>query len=258
MNSRIRNIIIIVLLAAIVVTFHIVRRNATMRGLEISVVDRQPNIITADDVDSILMASFPSLTKTDIKDIDRDAIVDKLCENPYILEASAHTTTGGKLQVNVTPRIPVVRMFYQDNEFYISHEGTFMPITAKHYCYTLIGNSNAAEPRLKKPSGINLADTAVKKQPSSLVKVWKTASYLYDNPAYGDIFDQVSIAENGDICLVPKLGQLTVILGDTTQMQTKFENLWAFLDQGISLVGWNTYSTINLKYKNQVVCTKKQ
>jgi len=30
-----------------------------------------------------------------------------------------------------------------------------------------------------------------------------------------------------------------------------------FVDEGLNVVGWNRYSEINLKYENQVVCTRK-
>lgn len=258
MKTTVRNIIIIILLAAIVVTFHIVRRNATMRGMESYVADTRSRILSPADVDSLVLLSFPKLLETDIKDLDRRAVETALLAHPYVLDADVSVSTGGKLIVKVTPHEPVVRMFYQNNEFYISQQGTCMPLTTKHYCNTLVGNVIPDEPLLRKPTGLDLTDTANHNQPQSLMKIWKTASFLYNNPKYGYVFDQISIASNGDICLTPKLGDLTIVVGDTSQLDIKFENLWAFLDQGISLVGWDTYSTINLKFKNQVVCTKKQ
>lgn len=89
------------------------------------------------------------------------------------------------------------------------------------------------------------------------MKIWKLASFLHDNPKYGDVFDQVYVGEKGDLYLVPKLGTTTINIGDTTLLEQKFRNLWSFFDQGISQVGWDTYSSINLKYRGQVVCTKK-
>lgn len=83
------------------------------------------------------------------------------------------------------------------------------------------------------------------------------ASFLHDNKQYDDVFDQICIDNAGDICLVPKLGDMTVVVGDTNDLDKKFENLWAFFEQGISQTGWDTYSVINLKYRDQVVCTKR-
>ena len=258
MRPSLKHIIIIVLLAAIVITFHIVRRNATMRGLECTVTpDRSSCLLSSHDVDSLILMNHPNLLKTDIKKVDKKAIVNTLEAHPYILHADARMTTGGKLVVNVQQHIPVVRMFYQGNEFYISREGTCMPLSSKRYCHLLVGSTMSEEPLLAQPTKLNLADTSNHRQPQSPLKIWKLASFLYDNPKYGDVFDQVYVGDKGDLFLVPKLGSITVNIGDTTMLQRKFTNLWAFFDQGISQVGWDTYSAISLKYKGQVVCTKK-
>lgn len=258
MRTTLRNIIIAVLVIAIVVTFHIVRRNSTMRGLECNVSVNSRNVLlTSKEVDSLIMADFPHLRSADIKDIDRNAVVQSLLEHPYIADAEARVTTGGKLIVDIRQHLPVVRMFYQGNEFYISRQGTCMPLSAKHYCHLMVGSTSWEEPLLAHPTKLDLADTSNHRQPASLMKIWKLASFLYDNPKYGAIFDQVYVGEKGDLYLVPKLGDLTINVGDTSILDTKFRNLWSFFDQGISQVGWDTYSAISLKYKGQVVGTKK-
>lgn len=258
MRPSLRNIIIVVLLVAIVLTFHIVRRHSTMRGLEVNVdAPKSAVLLDAADVDSLIIAAFPALRSTDIRDVDRKAIVRTLENSPYILKAEAKMTTGGKLIVDVVQRTPVVRMFYQGNEFYISRQGTLIPISAKHYCHLLVGSTSFEEPLLRHPSKMNLADTSNHHQPTSPLMIWKLASFLNDNPKYGAIFDQVYVGDKGDLYLVPKLGNLTVNVGDTSILDRKFRNLWAFFDQGISQVGWDTYSSISLKYRGQVVGTKK-
>ena len=263
MNPKIRNIIIIVLLVAIVVTFHIVRRNATMRGIECEVVhDGAPvpervTLFTSGDVDSIIRTKYPYLLATDIKDVDKQGIRKMLEKHPYVLEASVRMSTGGKLLVEVEQRIPVVRMFYQDNEFYLSRQGTAMPLSENRYCHVLVGSTLMEEPKVKRPLSIDLTDTAVHHQPVSPLKIWTLASFLYDNPQYGDLFDQVVVDDKGDLCLVPKLGDFTVVVGDTTRLEQKFQNMQAFLEQGVKQVGWDTYSSICLKYRDQVVCTRR-
>ena len=39
--------------------------------------------------------------------------------------------------------------------------------------------------------------------------------------------------------------------------RNKFEKLKVFYRYGLGKVGWDRYSMINLKYHNQVVCTKR-
>ena len=46
-------------------------------------------------------------------------------------------------------------------------------------------------------------------------------------------------------------------LGTLDEFEEKLANLKLFYEQAIPKVGWEKYSMINLKYKNQIVCTKK-
>lgn len=235
-----------------------------MRGLECSVVydgkDDGANLVLLDanDVDSLVLNAYPSLLATDIKDVDRKGIQSFLQHHPYVLSANVSMTTGGKLRIEVEQRMPVVRLFYQDNEYYLSHQGTCMPLSDKHYCHVLVGSTLWEEPLLKNAWALNLSDTSMHRKPTSPMKIWVLAKFLHDNPQYGELFDQVVVADKGDLVLVPKLGSLTVVVGDTTQLDKKFSNLKSFLNQGIDKVGWDTYSSISLKYNNQVVCTRKK
>ena len=68
MRPSLRNIIIVVLLVAIVLTFHIVRRHSTMRGLEVNVdAPKSAVLLDAADVDSLIIAAFPALRRTDTR-----------------------------------------------------------------------------------------------------------------------------------------------------------------------------------------------
>ena len=60
----------------------------------------------------------------------------------------------------------------------------------------------------------------------------------------------------GDFELIPLVGKQLIILGDANDIKEKFDNLQIFYKQGLSHEGWDKYDTINLKYRNQVVCTK--
>lgn len=48
----------------------------------------------------------------------------------------------------------------------------------------------------------------------------------------------------------------TIALGDTTQLSPKFSNLKAFYQKAAKDETLNAYRHVNLKYNNQVVCTK--
>jgi cell division protein FtsQ len=49
-----------------------------------------------------------------------------------------------------------------------------------------------------------------------------------------------------------------VVFGSIENYEEKFRNLEAFYKKGLPVSGWNLYKEINLKYKNQIVCTKSE
>ena len=57
--------------------------------------------------------------------------------------------------------------------------------------------------------------------------------------------------------MIPRVGNHSVIIGDDSFLDDKFSKLFIFYREGLNKKGWNNYSSINLKYKDQVVCTKK-
>ena len=68
---------------------------------------------------------------------------------------------------------------------------------------------------------------------------------------------QLHINENKEVELIPRVGNHVILLGGEEEMEEKFEKLLLFYQKGIQQTGWNKYSIINLKYKNQLVCVKR-
>ena len=56
--------------------------------------------------------------------------------------------------------------------------------------------------------------------------------------------------------LVPRTGSHTVIFGSPDDAEEKLAKLLTFYRRGLRNIGWEEYRTINVKYKEQVVCTK--
>ena len=62
---------------------------------------------------------------------------------------------------------------------------------------------------------------------------------------------------NGDVVMIPKVGDLRNVVGKVDDWEGRLEKLMSFLKDGITKKGWNRYKEINLKFDNQVVCVRK-
>ena len=67
---------------------------------------------------------------------------------------------------------------------------------------------------------------------------------------------KIYINSKDELELVPRVGGQRILFGTSENYERKFLKLYALYEQGFKKFGWNNYKTINLSYKNQVVCTK--
>lgn len=59
-----------------------------------------------------------------------------------------------------------------------------------------------------------------------------------------------------EIDLVPRSGRHTIRFGRLEEPQRKLDKLMRFYRGGLSRIGWDEYRTIDIRYKDQVVCRK--
>ena len=65
-----------------------------------------------------------------------------------------------------------------------------------------------------------------------------------------------STAPSGDleVAFVPRSGRFTVRFGRLERVEEKLDKLLRFYDRGLSAIGWERYSVIDVRFADQVVC----
>ena len=88
-------------------------------------------------------------------------------------------------------------------------------------------------------------------------ELYEFALFLQDNEFWNNQIEQICVFPNKEVELIPRVGRFRIVLGSLDDFEEKLNKLRLFYDQAIPKVGWDKYSVIDLKYKNQIVCTKK-
>jgi len=183
--------------------------------------------------------------------------------NPFVERVEVYSTLDGNLHIDVWQRDPVVRVFNMQNEqFYIDKNGAFMPVSDKYTPSVLVANgfiyNTYAEMKIAPPpvfkNSNNIDSLTI---PRMINQVFTVASFVSADTFWSANTQQIFVNELQEIELVPRVGDHRILIGDTTDLKGKFNRLFLFYKKGLSNTGWNNYSLINLKFKNQVVCTKK-
>jgi cell division protein FtsQ len=182
-----------------------------------------------------------------------------LSGNPYVADAQVYATLDGDLELKIAQRKPIVRIINSDEEsYYLDSLGYIMPLSQNFTARTLVVNGAVNEPYTMyygKSMKQLQNDTSVR---TALVGIYKLSSYIYHNAFWKAQITQVYVDSAKDFCLVPRVGNQRIVFGNADDIEQKFNRLWILYREGLNSTGkWNEYSTINLKYKHQIVCTKK-
>ena len=145
---------------------------------------------------------------------------------------------SGKLIISVDQRTPVIRMKNFTDDYYLDSEGIKIPTSPKYVERILIATGT-------------IPDDLVKKM------LLKMSDYINKDDFWKAQIEQVFIQENGELLLVPQVGGYLIEFGTPEDYELKLRNLKAVYQQGFKNMGWNRYKAISVKYRNQVVCTKK-
>jgi len=176
-----------------------------------------------------------------------------------VKDVAIYKTSNGQLNVNVTQRIPMVRIINKQNQsYYIDSEGQLLPLSKNYTSHVLVINGHISEPFKISPNVrvMDWADTSGNESCPLICKLYLLAKFINEDSFWNAQIAQIYVEGPNDIELIPRVGLHVVQLGDLSNIETKFKKLKLFYEQALPAEGWNKYKTVNLKYKNQIVCTK--
>ena len=238
-KNKIISILLVVLLAVLVVVANVWRRQSLVKGVRADIdYDGSDTLVTPRQVEELVIASMPQLTTTQLRHVDMHAVEKVVSASPYLYNCKASASISSSVVVFATQRRPIVRVCSQQ-EYYLDATGHRLPCSDVGSCDVVVASGN------------------IPQQGKGLKEVWELAHYLDCHPDLSPLFDQIYRDTKGDLYLTPKLGNHVVQVGSATDLDQKFGNLMAFYTRGLPQVGWEKYSQVSVKYKGQVVCTKR-
>jgi cell division protein FtsQ len=170
--------------------------------------------------------------------------------------AEVYTTVDGALHLFVDQRNPVMRIIPDEGgDYFLDDEGWLF---RKRNLYNprlhiVEGNINITPAML---DSVSVLDTLIRG--TILKDAFHFVNYINRHNFWSAQIDQIHIDNNDDVNLIPRVGNHVIHLGSFEDYETKLNKLEALYDDVMPVVGWNQYSSINLEYRDQVVCRKRQ
>ncbi|MBO6026896.1 MAG: hypothetical protein J6P73_06575 [Bacteroidales bacterium] len=188
-----------------------------------------------------------------ISTVNLTKIQQLLSGNPWIENSSAYIGLNDTLTLKAKEYEPVLRVYNTEKQsVYITDEGIIFPSSPNYSPRVIIASGNFTFPAPRKYS--NVSDTTYSR--TGLGEALAIAQAINADPFLTGNIGQIYKDENNEYELMVNNLSAKVILGHTDALHDKLSRLAILLGQYSGTEELKAFKTLNLKYKNQIVCTK--
>jgi cell division protein FtsQ len=217
----------------------------TIKGLEVNLNDdKEFSFLQREDIETLLLTNRNiDLKKTSIGKLDLRLMESVAKTNPWVEQAEIFVDNREILKVNITQRVPVVRLFdVNGGSFYMDSSLHVMPVSAG-YAYPLPVFTSV--PVLKNDELRNALNS----------KMVYLAEHIGNDSFWRAQITQIDVQPDQTFVMSTLFGDQKILFGDTTDVANKLSNLLAFYKNISSKIGWDKYQTLDIRFKKQVVAS---
>lgn len=230
-------VFVLLVLVVFLFAFSSVRNSARkVSAPEIKFIGEENLFITHETVSKLLIQNQQSVTNKPKEIIDLNRLENALTANPMIKEAQVFIDVDGKITAEIEQKKPLARVS-TNASYYLDDTGSHMPLSTN---YT---------------ARVPLVTGTVYK--NELANVFTIASKVQQDDFLKKHVVEIHQNDNKSIDLKFRLHDFTIHLGSLKSLDKKINNLKAFYQKAMRDNTLNDYSVVNLKFDNQVICTKK-
>lgn len=157
---------------------------------------------------------------------------------PQFEDVSCSFTTDGRLKVNVTPMVPELRIFEDSSSYYINKDGKRMISKASFFVDVPVVSGKFND----------------KFHPKDVLPVTR---FIAGDPVLSRLVGMVRADDADNIILVPRIHGHVINFGDTNNLAEKRQALITMYRKVLPYKGWQEYDTISVKFRGQVVATRR-
>ena len=193
-------------------------------------------MITRRALEEKVRHAWPGLNGTKIDELNLYEMEREIEKSAVVKDCQMYTTPGGVLHVSVLQREPIMHVFGASGSYYMDSEKYRMTAQNDVRANTIIVNGSVDN---------NLDD---------LVRL---CLYIKADNFWRAQIEQIYSTAKHEFILIPRVGDHIIEFGTIERMEEKFDDLLTLYKYGWQPKEWNLYSHISMKYKGQIICTKR-
>lgn len=230
------------------------RESLTCKGVDITILDSMRNsFVSRADIMSYLDKEYGKYIGEKLDSLNLARIEDIVDGRSAVMKSHAYVTKDGLLHIDVTQRSPIVRFQKSGGGFYADKEGFIFPLQRTYASHVQIIDGHI-------PLAANSGYKGAIESPEEMEWFRKTmnlVNHIEKERKWRDKIVQISVAEGGDMILVPREGDEIFIFGQPEAIQEKFSKMEKYYTHIIPAKGEGHYRTVDLRFAGQIVCKEK-
>jgi cell division protein FtsQ len=219
----------------VLLSFTIKNENTAKKNLNLIQINHTQNSFV-DEKKVLEILSNKGLYYDNQEVFDVESMEYNIKNQPHIKDVQVFLNLDGAIDVIIEERDPLVRILKSEASYYLDEDCLLMPLSETYTSRKLIASGDVEK--------YNMED------------ICELSKIIESNEFMRPLISQIHF-ENNDVLLIPKIKNQKINIGDIEDLEIKFDNLICFYDKIIKYKGWDYYNIINLKYKDQIICSKK-
>jgi len=219
----------------VLLSFTIKNENTAKKNLNLIQINHTQNSFV-DEKKVLEILSNKGLYYDNQEVFDVESMEYNIKNQPHIKDVQVFLNLDGAIDVIIEERDPLVRILKSEASYYLDEDCLLMPLSETYTSRKLIVSGDVEK--------YNMED------------ICELSKIIESNEFMRPLISQIHF-ENNDVLLIPKIKNQKINIGDIEDLEIKFDNLICFYDKIIKYKGWDYYNIINLKYKDQIICSKK-
>ncbi len=235
---------------------HETYRNITIGDIQVHIVrEHAKGFIDEAEVLHALHTLSDSIVGKTLRELEMEQLSRKLTQNPWAQKSNLRTGLDGVLRVHLHERQAMLRVFnLQNQSVYVDNEGHIFHTSRNFTPRVQIASGHIQFPSLKKNQTAHINDSIY--HVTRMHELFILAKALQQDEFLHALIDQIYVNSLGEYELSPKLGRAYIVLGDLDRLDAKLYILKRYYRQSAYDPAMLEYRSLNLKYRNQIVCTK--
>jgi len=200
--------------------------------------------ITEKDVKNIVLRICKA-ERDSMNELSTDKIEKALRQHKFVRDAQVALNLNGTLIISIEQDQPVARLISpKGRNGYISANYTILPLSYSYTARVLVFTGSGTDSLFSESF---LKSTKAK-------SIRQMIEYINQDKFWKKQIAQIDIDHKLNMTFFTLVGVQRIDFGTAEGYRAKLQKVRLFYDEVLPNVGWNKYTVVNVRYKNQIIC----